>query len=156
MFILVGNQNGTSNERLIKTAPLAAEWGKLFLPLIMIQRGDFTSKNQTLLMKAPWLRTDPSLSWTILKSLSIEVISLVLTYLGMSITDEEKKRIDTEKEELRKRRQRTEFQVAKIAKENPEMLDLKAKEILERLDKEKLKKNNQLESLDLGSKVFPS
>lgn len=45
----------------------------------------------------------------------------------------------------------TEIQVAKIAKENPEMLGLKSKEIISRIDNKHLKKNNQLDSLDFNS-----
>ena len=63
--------------------------------------------------------------------------------------DEDDKRIEEEKEELRKRRLRTELQVAKIAKENPEMLDNKSKEILNRLDNQLIKRNNQLDSIDM-------
>ncbi|CAI2365627.1 unnamed protein product [Moneuplotes crassus] len=48
---------------------------------------------------------------------------------------------------IRIRRIMTEKQVAMIAKANPEMLDLKAKEIISSLNNRNLRRNNQLQSL---------
>ena len=62
------------------------------------------------------------------------------------IEEEDDEKVDLE--ELRKRRLRTEKHVAIIVKENPEMLDMKSKEIIARIDPKHLKRNNQLVSLD--------
>ena len=41
-----------------------------------------------------------------------------------------------------------------MAKENPQMLGMKTKEILTRLDTTKLKRGNQLQSLDFRGQTF--
>lgn len=57
-------------------------------------------------------------------------------------------------DELRRRRLRTEKHIAMLAKNNPELLDEKAKEIITRIDHTQLKRNNQLQSLDFASKTL--
>lgn len=49
---------------------------------------------------------------------------------------------------MKKRRQKTEHVVAKIAKDNPEMLGEKSKEILNRLDSKTLIRSKQLDEID--------
>jgi divalent metal cation (Fe/Co/Zn/Cd) transporter len=59
---------------------------------------------------------------------------------------------EEEIKDARMRRLRTEKHIAMLAKKNPELLDEKAKEIITRIDHTKLKRNNQLQSLDFHSK----
>lgn len=53
-----------------------------------------------------------------------------------------------EQQEIRKNRQKTEHMVAKIAKENPEMLGEKSKEIISRIDNNNMTKSKQLQEID--------
>ncbi len=59
---------------------------------------------------------------------------------------------EKENKGIRLRRIMTEKQVAALAKSNPEMLDLKAKEIISSLNSRPLKRNNQLQALGGGCK----
>jgi len=66
---------------------------------------------------------------------------------------EEVKKTKDKVEDIRRQRLRTEKAVAFIAKENPKLLDLKSKEILFRIDNQHIRRNNQLESLDVKPKL---
>lgn len=57
---------------------------------------------------------------------------------------------------MKKRRQKTEHVVAKIAKDNPEMLGEKSKEILSRLESKTLVRSNQLDEIDPALKKKPT